>query len=99
MLNTLSNFIDEKESPFLLEFLFSTPAPESSILLRNDILLAFETWTDKQEKTQLLPGSWRFLRKVQEILACRKNGFLCIATEKRVAGFLPSARTMRNCCP
>ncbi|OGQ87518.1 MAG: sucrose synthase [Deltaproteobacteria bacterium RIFOXYD12_FULL_56_24] len=68
MTNTLSNFIDEQEIPLLLEFIFSIPAPETSILLRNDILLAFETWVGEGGQTELLPGSWRFLRKVQEIL-------------------------------
>ena len=68
MADTLNHFIDEQEAPFLLEFIYSIPVPETSILLRNDILLAFETWTKDQGKTELLPGSWRFLRKVQEIL-------------------------------
>jgi sucrose synthase len=68
MADSLSKFIDEQETPLLLEFIFSIPAPETSILLRNDILLAFETWADERGRTELLPGSWRFLRKVQEIL-------------------------------
>ena len=68
MADALSNFIDEQEAPFLLEFIFSIPVPETSILLRNDILLAFEAWATEQGKAETLPGSWRFLRKVQEIL-------------------------------
>jgi sucrose synthase len=68
MADALSNFIDEQEAPFLLEFIFSIPVPETSILLRNDVLLAFEAWSTEQGKAETLPGSWRFLRKVQEIL-------------------------------
>jgi sucrose synthase len=73
MSDTLANFIDEQEIPLLLDFLFSIPAPESSILLRNDILLAFEIWAGEQGKGEELPGAWRFLRKVQEILCLQEE--------------------------
>jgi len=76
MHETLTNFIDEQEAPILLEFIFSISAPETSILLRNEILLAFHAWAEERGKTESLPGSLRFLRKVQEIL--------CLAEERIV---------------
>ncbi|MGV1098311.1 sucrose synthase [Thiovibrio sp. JS02] len=66
--NHLAGFIDEEELPFLLEFLFALPRPETSMLLRNDILLAFAGHAEKYGPERTPRGSWRFLRKVQEIL-------------------------------
>jgi len=87
MPDTLNNFIDEQETPILLEFIFSIPSPESSILLRNDILLAFETWTEHRGKAHSLPGSWRFLRKVQEILCLPEERILVYRHRKASCRF------------
>lgn len=85
--DTLSNFIDEQETPLLLDFIFSLPAPETSILLRNDILLAFEIWVAEQGNGSELPGSWRFLRKVQEILCLQDERVLVYRHRKASCRF------------
>lgn len=69
MFKSLSQFLAEQEVPLMLEFLFSLPRPETPVLLRNDVLLAFQSHVeDRPETPESLSGSWRFLRKVQEIL-------------------------------
>jgi sucrose synthase len=77
MRKALSSYIDEKEIPVLQEFLFGLDRPQPhSIILHNDILLAFETFLatngDGQVNGLTVPkkmsSSYRFLRKVQEIL-------------------------------
>jgi len=66
MLNNLASFVDEPEIPQLLEFLFNVPRPEPPISLRNDILRAFQEFAS--QKGADFHSSWRFIRKVQEIL-------------------------------
>jgi len=77
MKKALSSYIDEQEIPTLQEFLFSLerPAPPS-IILHNDIMLAFEkfrvahgnTTADEAAVPENMTSSLRFLRKIQEIL-------------------------------
>ncbi len=76
----LTSYIDDPEIPYLKDFLFSLEPPSShSILLHNDILLAFQNYLaeinrkkGKNKKNtkflENLPSSLRFLSKVQEIL-------------------------------
>jgi sucrose synthase len=77
MKKALSSYIDDQEIPALQEFLFSLQRPlPHSILLHNDILLAFEGFlaakgngrVNDHEIPEKMPSSNRFLRKVQEIL-------------------------------
>ncbi len=64
----LSNFIDDPDIPFLQDFLFSIPQPESKIVLRNDILLAFQQFLIDHPETGKMRSALRFLGRVQEIL-------------------------------
>jgi len=69
MKKLLQNLVDTDEIPYLIDFLFHIPAPESGIILNNDILLSFENY--KVDNTQLatsLLSSHRFLERVQEII-------------------------------
>jgi sucrose synthase len=77
MKKALSSYIDEQEIPALQEFLFSLERPEPhSIILHNDIMLAFEKFRAADNNTknngiaipENMPSSLRFLRKIQEIL-------------------------------
>ena len=68
MLKTLISFVDEAEVAPLTEFLFSLCWPEPPIILRNDILLALDAFTAAHPEHGELPGTWRFLRKVQELM-------------------------------
>ena len=77
MKKALTSYIDEQEIPALQEFLFSLERPDPpSIILHNDIMLAFEKFRTANNNTRrnetAIPGnmtsSLRFLRKVQEIL-------------------------------
>jgi sucrose synthase len=69
MYEDLSSFVDEQEIPLLREFLFNLSWPVPPLLLRNDILLAFHHFSQQRDpKEGDLAGSWRFLRKVQEIM-------------------------------
>ena len=77
MRKALSSYIDEQEIPALQDFLFSLERPEPhSILLHNDILLAFQKFLAENGNSEIngyavpekMPSSLRFLRKVQEIL-------------------------------
>lgn len=64
----LKSFVDEPEVPLFEKFLFSLPQNEPPIILHNDILLDFQRFCDEQAHGHALTTSWRFLRKVQEIL-------------------------------
>lgn len=68
MRKQISNFIDDAEVPFLQEFLFSVPRPESQMLLHNDILLAFQHYLDERSDAGQVRSVHRFLKRVQEIL-------------------------------
>lgn len=68
MPKSLKSFVDDQEIPLLQEFLLSLPKPESSILLRNDILRAFQDYLDRKKEVGPSSSVWRFLRKVQEML-------------------------------
>jgi sucrose synthase len=69
MFKTMSQFLAEPEVSLMLEFLFSLPRPDVPVLLRNDILLAFQSHLEgQQDESGPVSSSWRFLRKVQEVL-------------------------------
>lgn len=69
MLKSLTSFIDEPEIAGVQEFLFSLAKPDTevAIFLRNDILRDFQKYLDNRPAYHTL-SSWRFLRKLQEIL-------------------------------
>ncbi len=77
-----SQFIDEQEEERLRAFLFALPAPENCILLRNDILLAFQAHVSEAGRQEHLPGCWRFLRRVQEIL-CLQEGRIIVYRQRK----------------
>lgn len=60
------SLIDSDEVPILIDFLFSIVAPQSGIILNNDILLAFQGFQEK--RAGRLPSSLRFLERVQEVV-------------------------------
>lgn len=68
MRDDLGSFIDEAEIPLLREFLLNLPPAEPPLLLRNDLLLAFQQFCDSRPEADDPAGCWRFLGKVQEIL-------------------------------
>ena len=68
MTKTLASFIDDEELAYLQRFLFQLSAPESKILLHNDIQLAFQEFEEEEADLPILSSSRRFLLKVQEIL-------------------------------
>jgi sucrose synthase len=82
MSKTLASFVDDHEVSILHEFLFSIPKPETPILLRNDILMAFQDFADVHIEDGSLHSSWRFLRKVQEIL-CLDNALVIVHRHRK----------------
>lgn len=68
MVDDLNSFVEEQEIPRLREFLLGLEPPEPPLLLRNDILMAFHAYCEQHPEAGDLAGSWRFLRKTQEIL-------------------------------
>ena len=68
MKKPLKSFVDETDIPILVEFLFGLEYGDIPIILHNDILLAFQKFTEEKERTSNLSTVWRFLRKVQEII-------------------------------
>lgn len=65
----LSSFVNEPDIAPLREFLLGLERPEPPLLLRNDILQAFQAFVEQRpELDEDLAGAWRFLGKVQEIL-------------------------------
>ncbi|MBU0483495.1 MAG: sucrose synthase [Proteobacteria bacterium] len=65
---TLLSFIEEPEIFFLQKFFSMLVASEHQIILRNDILLSFQEFIANEGEGLSLKSSWRFLRKVQEII-------------------------------
>ncbi len=82
MMKSLNSFIDDPEIAYLQEFLFTLPRPETPIILRNDILLAFQHFVAKHPEVDSLSSSWRFLRKVQEILLVNEDMFILFRHRK-----------------
>lgn len=80
----IASFIDEQEVDHLLEFLFAIPRPENSILLRNDILRAFQQFMDEHHGGGALKSAWRFLRKVQEVL-CLENEMIAVYRHRKAS--------------
>ncbi|MDF1613578.1 sucrose synthase [Desulfurivibrio dismutans] len=69
MESDLGSFVDDQDIAPLRDFLLSLARPEPPLLLRNDILLAFQHFVDQRPSFEGdLAGAWRFLRKVQEVL-------------------------------
>ncbi len=67
MKKMLHNLIDSVEIPHLLDFLFSMPEPESGIILKNDIIRAFNEY-QRANGLQIMRSSGRFLQRVQEAI-------------------------------
>ena len=58
MTKTLASFIDDEELAYLQRFLFQLSAPESKILLHNDIQLAFQEFEEEEADLPILSSSW-----------------------------------------
>lgn len=84
-MKSLNSFVDDPEIPFLQEFLFSLPRPETPIILRNDILLAFQQYVAEHPQLESLNSAWRFLRKVQEILL-DDEGMVLLYRHRKASG-------------
>ncbi len=65
---TLASFIDESEIGCVRRFLFSLSREEEKILLRNRILQLFQKFIESEEITCRMSSSWRFIRRVQEVV-------------------------------
>lgn len=71
MPNIIKDFIEEEELAPLLAFLFSLPRTDNGVILRNDILLAFQAACESGSVVaEVQAGLWRFIRRVQEMLFC-----------------------------
>lgn len=68
MPKTLESFLDDQDVPVISEFLFGLPRPNPPIILRNDIIKAFQRFTSRKPDLKEIPSGWRFLRKLQEII-------------------------------
>ncbi len=68
MSKSLKSFIDEPEIPGIKKFFFSLTREEEKILLRNRILQLFGQFIESEGVSGRLSSSWRFIRKVQEII-------------------------------
>ncbi|MEJ2690680.1 MAG: hypothetical protein P8130_12175 [Deltaproteobacteria bacterium] len=68
MRKPLKSFVMESDIPFLMEFLFGLEYGDIPIILHNDIILAFQKFTEENNGNTNYSTLWRFLRKVQEII-------------------------------
>lgn len=74
MYEDLGSFVEEQEIEALREFFAQLPRVQPPLLLRNDILLAFQHFVEQRpEDERDLPSAWRFLRKVQEVLLAEEH--------------------------
>ncbi|MCK4839314.1 MAG: sucrose synthase, partial [Desulfobulbaceae bacterium] len=67
MAKSLYSFIDEADLPLFQKFIRELLDSEKNILLRNDIIRAFQTFL-REDDEENSHSCWRFLRKVQEAL-------------------------------
>ena len=68
MSKTLKSFIDEPELAGMRRFLFSLSREEELIILRNRVLQLFGLFIESEGIPGRLSSSWRFIRKVQEVV-------------------------------
>ncbi len=68
MPRSLLSLIDEGEIALFQEFIRLLLTETDRIILRNDIIKAFRQFLDDRQESAEMPSSWRFLRKLQEVL-------------------------------
>jgi sucrose synthase len=84
MPRSLLSLIDEVELDSFLQFIRLLSADGDRIILRNDIIKAFRQFLEDRSPTPEMTGSWRFLRRLQEVLV-REGQLLAVYRQRRAS--------------